>query len=239
MPSNGSCGVHAGSAPLAWPRSGSSGGTTGPAWTRPGSIADIDFVNDEPRAWDGANEIAWADFNTIFGDSELMGLTWTPEMLDPGVGLGLGEVQGTGAFIGTMLDTFNFDFTVVLEFEGIFHLEYTEPTFATDITFDANPAPAPTGKVRVSDANGDGLGRDHDAAAVELSKLGVTISAASMYAAYNGELLYLNAGAPNPTFVDPNTPNQPTDIIFGASKLKRVTVYNPVKTATELQVLTA
>lgn len=225
-----------------WPSGGGPGGGEPPAWARAGSVADIDFVNDPPRAWTSTGaEVAWADFDEIFGESELIAQrVFDPLMLDSGVGYGQGTGDpGGGTMLGALITAFNFNFTAVIEFDGNFSLEYTEPAFATDLVINAGIAGFGE-TVTVSDANGGvpSIQRPDFSGADASSKLAVTVTADAMYAAYNGESLDDGDVPPN-TAVNPATPNQPTDIVFQASKLKRLTVYNPIKTQAEQRALTA
>jgi hypothetical protein len=211
-----------------WPADGSPDTGDAPAWARTGSIA-----------WDGTNTITWANFNTILGSSVLIpGRDFDPLKLDSGVGYGLGNSdQGGGTFLDAFIDAFNFSFTVVMEFDGNFQLEYTEATFGTDLTVTAGVAGHGDG-MHITDQNsGVILEPVGNTAAAASSKLALTITASSMYSAYNGASL-MYADVPAQTVVDPDTPNQPTDIVFLASKLKRLTIYNPVKTEAEQRTLT-
>lgn len=223
-----------------WPGGGGPGGEDPPVWARAGSIADIDFVNVPPRAWTSTGgEVAWEDFDTILGESSLFGPTtaFDPLMLESGVGYGNGNAdRGAGTFLGAMVTAFNFSFTAIAEFNDNFHLEYSVAGFSTDVVVRY----ADTVEVQLEDAAG-GVGLflpgapNGDAGP---HKFGFTITADSMYAAVDGVSLD-DLDEPPSSTLDPDTPLQPTDIYFRAAKLKRLTVYNPIKTEAEQRTLTA
>lgn len=226
-----------------WPANGSPGGGPPPAWARAGSIADIDFVNNPPRAWTSTGgEVALSE---VVGDSVALSSTYDPDKLDPGVGYGLGNADtGQGAFIGDMVTAFNFSFTAVIEFDDNFQLEYAETTnFNTDVVVRHTNSAVPrlTDNVDGVISHPDNDGADNPVGAAGAHKLAVTITASEMYAALDGaSFLTLFVGAPGRvSIVDPSTPDQPTDIVFISAKLKRLTVYNPIKTEAEQRTLTA
>jgi hypothetical protein len=219
----------------AWPLPGGGGSGAPPAWARAGSIADIDFVNNPPRAWTSTGgEVAFANFDTIFGESSLIpDRAYNPAEVNLGVGYGDGDSHGS--FIGAMIAAFNFDFSVVVEFDGQFNLEYVEDTFGTDIVFNYATTVSP----RLSDQN-SGF-KVIDAGDVNGSlgahKAAFTITGSSAYAAVDGVSLQ-DPDNPPATVIDPDTPNQPTDIVFLTANLKRLTVYNPIRTEADQRVLT-
>lgn len=219
-----------------WPASGGPGGGDPPAWARSGSIADIDFVNDPPRAWTSTGgEIAFEDFGTILGSSVLFPtFTYDPLLVDLGVGYGTGDPQGFGTFIGDMAEAFNFGFTMIAEFNEIFGIELTEGTFTTDIAVELGAGQEP-GIVDQYDVNF--VYADARNVAAGAHKFGMTLTQDTFYVAVDNESLVDNPGPA--TVVDPEAPLQPTDMVFHSAKLKRLTIYNPIKTEAEQRTLTA
>jgi hypothetical protein len=220
---------------LSWPGSGGGGGDEEtPAWARPGSIADIDFVNDPPRAWTSTGgEVAFAAFNTILGESLLI----PDRAYDPAdVNAGVGYI-GSGTFIGDFVDAFAFDFTVVIEHDEGLNMEFTEGTFGTDLVYRYGTVVAPglldngsesTGYVLT--LSGNGTEGSHVSA--------FTITAASMYGGCDG-VAFMSDEEPPTSALDPSTPNDPTDVVFQASALiRRLTVY-PAKNESATLALTA
>jgi hypothetical protein len=226
----------------AWPLPGGGGSGAPPAWARAGSIADIDFASDPPRAWTSASgDVVLAD---VVGDSVAMSSFYNPDKLDPGVGYGMGNGDtAQGAFIGDMITAFNFSFTVVIEFDDNFSLEYVDVVhFNTDVVVrhTATSVPRVTDNADAVISHPDNDGSDHPAGAIGAHKMAVTITASEMYAALDGTSFLTGvAGDPDRvSVVDPNTPDQPTDIVFLSAKLKRLTVYNPIRTEADQRVLT-
>lgn len=224
-----------------WPIPGSPGSGDPPAWAPAGSVAYVDFVTNEPRAWTSTGgEVLFANLNTILGDSTLIpNRAYNPAKVDLGVGYGLGGGdQGPGSFLNDMVTAFNFNFTCLVEFNGNLSLEYVEPTFGTDLIIAAGIAGF--GDIMsISDQNSPAyLQKTGGGPADAISKLAFTLTPTQLYAAYNGVSMD-DADVPPNTVVDPVTPNQPTDIVFIAAKLKRLTIYNPIKTAAELVTLTS
>lgn len=215
-----------------WPANGSPGGEEPPAWARAGSIADIDFVNDPFRAWTSTGGET-NDPTDIFGDSALLGVTFDPETIVAGVGMDAGAANA----INELATAFMFDFTVVVEFDDGLAIEYAEPNFDTNMVLTYWPE----GVGRLTDdSSGTSGGPLLDATGANGTlgphKIAFTIKAGECYMAIDGVSAIAGGVA---TTYDPSTPTQPTDIKLSAAPLKRVTIYNPVKTEAEQRTLTA
>lgn len=215
------------------------GGGSPPAWARSGSVADIDFVNNPPRAWTATGgEVAFAAFNTILGESpSFPGFSYDPGKVDLGVGYGGGVGdQGTAALIGALANVFMFDFTVVFEFDANFVFNAVDVTFATDISYRCASNSVPGLR---DDIGGNNLldpsGLNGDAGA---HKGAITITAPLAYTATDNVSGTLSSEVGADTTIDPDTPQTPTELIINASLLKRMTVYSPIKTEAEQRALT-
>lgn len=214
--------------PDPWPHSGDGGGSfEAPTWVRPGAKADIDFAHDPPRAWT-ATAGETDDLSTILGDSALMGVTYDPDGLQPGVGF-----TGLAALIGPMVTAFAFGFTLRIEQQDYATIEFTEPTYGTDIQFVCGSNPANSVGLVDNGTESSGVSlksRDELGAGIPTTPgahtVALTIKSNEMYGGIDGEAFWGYDDDGETTVTDPSTPNDPTDIIIGfAHGVQRMTVY--------------